>query len=242
MNLDIIAIIAVFIAFVVKGITGFANTLVFGSMMSFSTNTINITPIDLILGFPSNMIIAWRERRNLSLKVILPLALMVIVGSIPGVFFLKLGNAEIIKVLFGIVVVLIGVETLLRESKDQKLHPSRKLLLGIGILSGILCGLFGIGALLVAYISRTTDNPGAFRGNICAVFLFDNVFRIMLYTYTGILTWQLLGATLWLFPVMLIGLGLGMTISRFIKEKVVKKIVVIALIISGIMLMINNIL
>ena len=41
--------IASFIAFFVKGVCGFANTLVFTSMLSFGTANIEITPVDLLL-------------------------------------------------------------------------------------------------------------------------------------------------------------------------------------------------
>ena len=45
--------IASFIAFFVKGVCGFANTLVFTSMLSFGTANIEITPVDLFLNnFP----------------------------------------------------------------------------------------------------------------------------------------------------------------------------------------------
>ena len=36
----------------------------------------------------------------------------------------------------------------------------------IGLLAGVMSGLYGVGALLAAYMSRTTDSPAAFRGNL----------------------------------------------------------------------------
>lgn len=92
--------------------------------------------------------------------------------------------------IFGIAVIVIGVEMLFRELKSNR-ESSRKsggskiVLVLIGIISGLLCGLYGVGALLAA------------------VFL-------------------------------------GMKSSSILNEKIIKKIVIVLLILSGIVLIINN--
>jgi len=95
-----------------------------------------------------------------------------------------------IKIIFGVVVVLLGIEMLLREKQEKKGKKSPVVLAVVGILSGILCGLFGVGALLAAYVNRTTENTSEFKGNLCAVFIFENTFRLVLYAMTDLLTWQ----------------------------------------------------
>ncbi|MCR4832727.1 MAG: TSUP family transporter [Butyrivibrio sp.] len=82
-------IIATLCAFFVKGLSGFANTLVFTSILIYGTANINISPVELILGYPTNLIISWKERKHIDPKVCIPLSVMVIVGSIAGVIFLK---------------------------------------------------------------------------------------------------------------------------------------------------------
>ena len=49
-----------------------------------------------------------------------------------------------------------------------------------------LCGLFGVGALLAAYVSRVTENDESFKANISTVFIADNTFRIILYNALGL--------------------------------------------------------
>lgn len=237
-----ITILAVICAYIVKGMCGFANTLIFGTIMSATTNNINITPLELIVGYPSNLYIAFKERKSISAKVCVPLCALVILGSIPGAIFLKNGDAGTIKTLFGFAVVLIGIEMLLREKQKLKKENSKTVLIIIGIVSGILCGLFGIGAFLVAYISRTTNNQNEFKGNICMVFFVENTFRIILYSMTGILNLMFLKQAIVLLPFMVIGLQIGILLSQKSSEKLVKKVVVILLIFSGISLIINNML
>ena len=233
-------IIATICAFFVKGLCGFANTLVFTTILSFENNNINISPVELILGYPSNAIVAWKERKSIDWKVCIPLAIMVFLGSITGMFFLKNADTGLIKIILGFVIVCIGAEMFFRELHHGKIKESNTVLGVIGILSGILCGLYGIGALMGAYVSRVTDDSHSFKANICMVFLVENTFRIIMYAVLGIVTFDILKQAVILMPFMLIGLGLGMASSRILNEKVVKKIVIVMLMVSGIALVINN--
>lgn len=239
--MNLIFIIAVIIAYIVKGMCGFANTLVFNSVMSFSTNPINITPIELIIGYPANIYIAFKERKSLSLKLWLPLALLVLAGIIPGTLFLKLGQSEILKVFLGFAIILISLEMFLRERQTKKHKSSKIILTVIGIMSGILCGLFGIGAFLAAYMNRTTENNKEFKGNLCIVFLIENSFRIILYICTGIINSSILKTSIFLIPFMFIGLLTGMFLSNKINEKLIRQIVIILLFFSGISIIAANI-
>ena len=233
-------IIATLLAFYVKGLCGFANTLVFTSILTFGTANINISPVELILGYPTNLIISIKERKAITPRIVIPLAIMVIIGSLGGALFLKNADTTLIKIIFGVLVILVGIEMLLRELSQKKAKNSKVLLTIIGILSGFLCGLYGVGALLGAYIGRTTDDLKSFKANICTVFIIENTFRVILYLFYGIITMESIKRALILSPFMLIGLGAGMLSAGKISERIVKRIVIILLIVSGIALILAN--
>ena len=46
-----------------KGLCGFANSLVFTTLMSFSNSIVHVSPIMLLLNYPSNLIMVWNGRR-----------------------------------------------------------------------------------------------------------------------------------------------------------------------------------
>lgn len=50
-------IIAAFTAYFIKGLCGFANTLVFTSILSFGAANANISPVELLIGYPTNFIL-----------------------------------------------------------------------------------------------------------------------------------------------------------------------------------------
>ena len=233
-------IVATIVAFFVKGLCGFANTLVFTTILSFGNSNVNISPVELVLGYPTNLILAWKERKSIKWSICIPLALLVVAGSIPGVLFLKNADTALIKLVFGAVIILVGLEMLIREFQTKKVKQSKVILAIIGVLSGLLCGLYGVGALLGAYVNRVTDDSSSFKANICVVFLVENTFRVILYGLWGILTLEILKQVIVLIPLMLTGLALGMFSGKFLDEKVVKKIVIVMLIVSGIALIKNN--
>lgn len=158
-------IIAAFMAYFIKGLCGFANTLVFTSILSFGAANANISPVELLIGYPTNFILTWKNRKSLDYKVYLPLAALVLAGCIPGALLLKNADVSNIKVIFGNVAVLFGLEMFFRDKKRvegnplSQSSPRFRLTFGaVGLLAGVLCGLFGVGALLAVYVDRVTDS------------------------------------------------------------------------------------
>ncbi len=234
-------VIAAFIAYFIKGLCGFANTLVFTSILSFGVANAKISPVDLLLGFPANIIMTWRNRKSLDRKIWLPLAIFVVAGSIPGALLLKNVDVSFIKILFGIVVALLGIEMLVREYRKTNAGSSKILMVLISIAAGMLCGLFGVGALLAAYVSRTAKSDSAFKANTSAVFIVDNFFRIILYTSLGLLTPETIQMVIVLIPFSLLGLFAGMKCCKYINEKIIRRSTTILLMVSGISLALANI-
>ena len=232
--------IAAFTAYFVKGLCGFANTLVFTTILSFGAANASISPVDLLLGYPANLILTWKNRKSLDPKVFLPLAILVLAGSIPGALLLKNVDARSIKLVFGVVVIALGMEMFSRERSKKHVRSSKLVLAIIGVTAGMLCGLFGVGALLAAYVGRVTETDGSFKANISAVFIADNTFRIILYKALGLLTLETVRSVLLLIPFALLGLFTGMKCCGHMNENTIRKITTVLLVLSGISLVLKN--
>jgi len=231
-------IIAALCAYFVKGLCGFGNTLAFTTVLAFGHDNVNISPVDLALGYPSNLLLAWRNRKSIRWRVCLPLIALVLAGNIPGMLFLKNADAGLIKVIFGVVTVAVALDMLVRKPGQGR--ESKLLLTGIGLVSGVLCGLYGVGALLSAYVSRVTEDTKAFKGNMCMIFTVENTFRLATYALLGILTGEVLWQAARLVPVMLTGMALGMGASRRLNEARARRAVIVMLIVSGAALIFNS--
>ena len=234
-------ILAAFVAYFVKGLCGFANTLVFTAILSYGTANAEISPVDLLLSFPANLVLAWKNRRRLDPKVCLPLSILMLLGSIPGALLLKNVDTRSIKLVFGFVVIALVLEMLARERFEKPVRSSGWVLAIIGFAAGVLSGLFGVGALLAAYVSRVTDDTESFKANISAVFITGNLFRIILYLALGLLTLGSVQFALLLSPFALLGLFAGMKCSGHMNEKNIRRITTVLLILSGIGLILKNI-
>ena len=71
---------AVLTAYFVKGLCGFANTLVVTTILSFTQASASISPVELLLSYPSNLLMAWREHRSIRWRMCLPLMGLVLLG------------------------------------------------------------------------------------------------------------------------------------------------------------------
>lgn len=233
-------IIATVAAFFIKGLCGFTNGLVFTTILSFTTDNVNISPVSLVAGYPTNLIISWKNRKSINWKMCTALTVLVILGNIPGAYFLKNADTGIIKVILGFFIIYLSVEMYLNEIRKTK-KKSSKLALGIaGVFAGLVAGIYGVGALLGVYVNKITNNTAEFKANSNIVFFVSDTFRLCLYIAWGIVTWDIVKLSVSLIPFMFLGLFLGMKLCNYINEKAVKRIVILMLIISGAALIINN--
>lgn len=229
---------AVVLAYFVKGLTGFGNTLVVTSIMAYTMDNAAITPVELLLTYPANLVITWKHRRQADWRVWLPLGIIIVAGGIPGMLLLKNLDTRLIKLLFSVFVVLMGVDMLVSRSRPRPMPKAVDLL--VSLAAGMMCGLFGVGAMLGAYLGRTMKDTKSYKGNLCFVYTMENTMRIILYTIAGLLSPESLRNALILAPFMGLGLFLGMKSSSLISEGAVKKCVIIMLIISGVALFVTN--
>ncbi|MCR4655353.1 MAG: sulfite exporter TauE/SafE family protein, partial [Lachnospiraceae bacterium] len=80
-----------------------------------------------------------------------------------------------------------------------------------------------------------------FKANLSAVFITENTFRIILYSVLGIITPESLRLSALLVPFMFAGLFAGIKSSEALDDRIVKRLVVVLLFFSGIMMIIKNI-
>lgn len=228
------------LAYFIKALTGFGNTLVMNSILAIFKENRLVTPLDLLLSVPANAYLAWKNRRHINFKIVIPLSVAVILGNIPGTLLLGTGPDRLLKVILGVVLLLLALEMQFHKSKAniQKWRP--ELFWIIGIISGVLMGLFGIGALLAAAIDRFAGNRSEYRGNLCFVFTFDNIFRCLSYGWQSILNWQIIKLSLALLPAALLGMGLGSGMDLHLSDDHIRKGIQALMAASGLFLTINH--
>ena len=236
-SLGIYIFVVITISFIVKGLVGFGDPLLFNPLLSMQPvlSSKNIAPAMLPVSILLNGTIVYRNRKDIVPKTIAPIAFWDMLGVIPGTLLLKLGAPWIIKVFLGLLIIGLGIEMMTRDSaKSGKPNMILQTIMCFG--SGITAGLFGINLLFLIYLERTAKNRGEFRGSVCLVFLLENVFRAFVYTFTGVFKGDalILPMALIAAPSALLGMFIGLQIDKHIDEMRIKKLIVYVFILGGI--------
>jgi uncharacterized membrane protein YfcA len=241
MQIDAYLFLVVLAAYIIKYIMGFGNTLIINSLLSFTKENRFISPIDLLLNLPTNVYMAWKDRKAINFGVVMPLAITQIIGNMLGIFLLQVGGDKELKSILGIVLIMLAIEMYTRNAKKVLIEKKlKKAGLLMGVISGIIMGMYGIGAFLAAYMSHYTDERSSYRGNLCLVFVIDNIFRFIGYCYNGLINYEILYIALGLAPAAVIGLFIGKRIDAKVAEKTIRNSIIILLLVTGLVYMWTN--
>jgi uncharacterized membrane protein YfcA len=243
MNIDCYLFFVVLGAYLIKYVTGFGNTLIINSLLSFARENKFISPVDLILNLPTNAYMAWKDRKAINFRIVIPLSITVIIGNILGIFFLQVGGDKELKSILGMVLIVLAIEMYTRKNKSETAETQDSktaVVLLVGTISGVLMGMYGIGALLAAYISRYTNQRSNYRGNLCFVFLFDNIFRFIGYCYNGLINSEILCIALGLAPAVFVGMFIGIRVDAKVDERLINKCIILLLLVTGIVYIFTN--
>ena len=238
----ILWMLAALVGYFVKGVAGIGNTLVVTSVMAYSRSNAEITPVELLLCVPTNLVVLWVNRRGINWRLTIAPLVMVLLGDILGVMLLKNVDVGVLKIIFGVVLILLSVEMLWRELRGKSGEAARPaVMLVLGIMAGVLCGMFGVGALVAAYFARVTTDDSTYKGSMSVVFAVENLFRVVAYSVTGLLTSQSLINAAMLLPFMAAGLFLGIKVSGKLNARTMRLIITGMLLLSGIPLLLTSV-
>ena len=231
------------IAFILKGIAGFGDPLVSTPLLSVLLPNRTISPSLLPVTFFLNLCIVIRNRNRFRKDIVLPITFFVLCGTIPGTLLLKYGSPTVLKLLLGLLITGLGIEMLSRSAGDkaQKKKAQNRLLCALlSFTSGICAGLFGINLLFLAYLERVVKDRDTFRFCTCFVFLFENLFRLLLYVAGDLFTEKTLLLSAVMLPASLIGMQIGSLLDRKISNKASQKIIILLFIAGGISTLIHS--
>lgn len=232
-SLGIYIFIVVAISFIIKGLVGFGDPLIFNPLLSVRMDNKHISPGMLPVSILLNAFIVFKSRDSIHPRRLLPICFWVVLGIAPGTLLLKYSSSWTLKVALGALIILLGLEMLTRKD-EATARPNAVFMAVMSFSSGVTAALFGINLLFLVYLERTTADRDEFRGSVCLVFLVESVFRLISYLANGIITPFSLQISAISVPAALLGTWLGMQIDKIIDDSLIKKLIVYVFIIGGI--------
>jgi uncharacterized membrane protein YfcA len=229
-------------SFFIKGMAGFGEPLLASPLLALSLPNSVISPALLFPGMPINAYMVWQNRAHVSLKRIVPVTVLVLVGIIPGVLLLKYAASAVLKVLLGLLIIAIGVQMLTQKSERQQdvsaaagpRGAREKLVMAaVCLFSGLTGGLYAINMFFIPYIEKVSQDRNEFRGNICFVFLAENVCRLIAYAVGGVLTKEVWWLLLMAAPGIVLGMLIGIKVEKKLSEAKARLFVIIIFMLGG---------
>jgi uncharacterized membrane protein YfcA len=214
-----------------------AGLIAVGSLALIIPELRDVVVMLLLVNLPAELFVVGSSWRRIEWRGVTLIFIGIVVGIPLGTWFLKAGEPDFLLVLLGLVLVVAG-SAFLAAPRPGSRHVPRWLAPPTGLISGVLTGLFGTGGppLIFFYQLRGVDKA-AFRGNLMAIFLLMTLVRVPSYAAFGLITWPRLVSAVAVLPAVLFGAWIGNRIHLQLEEDSFRRLVSVALVAIGIVLL-----
>ncbi len=213
-----------------------AGLIAVGSLALLLPELRDVVVLLLLVNLPAELWVVRKSWRRISWRGVLLLFVGVGLGIPLGTWLLRWGNPSFLLVVLGVFLVAVGAVFLVTPRPRRHGWPPW-VAPPTGFLSGVLTGLFGTGGPpLVLYYQLGGADKTAFRGNLMAIFLLMTTVRVPSYAAFGLITAPRLWSAVAVMPAVLLGAFVGNHIHLRLEEATFRRMVSIALILIGLLL------
>lgn len=240
MEIDVLLIIAlgIFLGFFIQTIAGFAGALVALPILLICITLPDAIAYISIFYFLSSIYFVIKEWNNMDKKLIAKLGISSIVGVAVGIWILSYATPIFLKKSLGIFILIYVTYNFFT---NKKFRTSSFLEYIFGFLGGFFSGIFSTGGpLYVIIVKDAVIDIKTFRATMFGILGLVSIVRIPLISIGGILNWNHLFYALIISPLFILAIVLGKKAHSRINDKLLKKVILILLFISGIVLTIKS--
>jgi len=231
---NIIALsLIIFIASIVRGLTGFGLALVAVPLIQFIIPVTDTAVFIAIINIIFSLLYFRKSKEIVKNQPLVAMAVWTGIGVAGGAVILKLVNPGYIELVWGLLIILIVVA--LVRGLNLNIKSERTALTLSGLFGGLLAGATGITGPPVAIILSSMKTPKEKFNAIISIFiLFAVSCALVFYLITGLIRKEIILLALCSVPALLAGLYTGERLVSHISQKAFTAIVYIVLIIMGI--------
>jgi len=231
--IDIPSILIIFVAYLIRGITGFGSGLIAVPLLAHLLPLQVVVPMILVLDLTAALILGGQSRTRVRWNEIGPLVPASLIGILVGANVLARAPTVPLLVTLGLLVLIFGVRYLLTLPDERPV--SRLWALPAGFVGGLVGALFGTGGPpYVLYLTHRLRDKGQLRATLSGLFMLDGGLRLLTFTGTGMMLqpdlWRRLLPAL---PVLAFGLYIGHRVHLRIRREQLIRLVGLLLVLSG---------
>jgi len=229
----IVAALAVFVGYLIFGVTGFGASPVTIPVLVHVLPLVFVLPLAAILDLASALVLGFHTRREADTREILMLVPFTMVGLTLGVTLLVRLPRDATLLALGLFVCVYAVSVVLRRETARRL--TRWWAAPAGIVGGVLGALFGMGGPpYVAYLTGRVPDPAAQRATISQMVILNVGLRVVAFALAGLLVSRALWITAaLLLPVAWAGLWAGHRVHVRVAPATVARLIGGALFLTG---------
>jgi uncharacterized membrane protein YfcA len=228
-QLLLVSSIAIFLAAVVRGFSGFGFSLLAITAISIFMPAQEIVPSIFLLEVAASLNLIPSIWREIDWRGIAFLILGYVIGLVPGIYALVHAPAAPLNIALGLFVIVTSL-VMLSGFRLQK-TPGPPAIVATGVASGLLNGAFGTGGPPVVLFYFSTPAAAAVgRASIIAFFFLTDTLGLIGQAYSGIITTQSFVQFIAWIPALLVGVAIGAKGFKHMEQVKFRKAVLIILI------------
>jgi uncharacterized protein len=230
---------ATFAGALVAGLSGFAFGLIAASLWLYVLSPLQTATLIIVFGLIVQGYSVWKLRHALDWTKLWPFLVGAAIGVPVGVSILTWANPAHVRTAVGLFLVLYSLYALFRPAIKPITSGGAIADAGVGFLNGVLAGITGLAGILVTIWCgmrgwAKDEQRAVFQPVAVAIFVMSAAWLGV----KGAMSAETLRLFLYGFPVLLAGTWLGMKLYGRINESVFRKIVLVLLLLSGVMLIV----
>ena len=230
----ILPVFIIFIAYIVRGLSGFGSGLIAIPLLSLFIPVHLAVSLITIIDFVASTVHGIQQREKIQWREVFRLLPFSILGIALGLTLFHSLDSALLKQMLGIFILAYALYSLWNPLLSK---ASAWWSVPAGTCGGIISTLFGTGGpFYIMYLKARKMDKGSVRANFAIIFLLDSILRIAGYVQTEIVTEQIID---WLFlglPTMAVAMWIGEHWHHKIPAIVFSRLISIFLLFSGVLL------
>jgi len=226
----------IFIAYVVRGMSGFGSGLVATPLLALLLPVHVVVPLSGLLVFVLFIFLSVRDHRDVIWQEFRLLLLPTLAGVVAGLWlFRSLDNRVLLTLLGGFLVIYATYMLVVHYWKLPQIRCSGRWAWPAGFMGAFIDTLFGGGGgtLVVIYIQARGVGRAAFRATVAMLWFIEMIARVAGYGLAGYYTAEILLLAALVLPMVWAGTRVGEHIGDRVSAAVFTRLLAAMLLLSG---------